>query len=169
MSTECSHTHDTASSAMTKPKSIYGFSPESLPLPRDEILHHLRGLQEGMHRERLWQQEGRSKAWTQQFNAVDLDTLPEMNLTDANYCCNRTAPFYIMRDGCIPETSGPHAQIDMVGCVLELFLITLQNYLYKKWFRPYRSDIEYGQFLGRIIVTKPAPPPTSSVPNQWSI
>ncbi|ROW02447.1 hypothetical protein VMCG_06104 [Cytospora schulzeri] len=31
----------------------------------------------------------------------------------------------------------------------------LHHYLYRKWLRPYRSEIEYGQFLARVILTKP--------------
>lgn len=144
-----------ASSIMAQPGSTWGFAAERLPLPRHEILHFLRGLQEEMHRDRLWKHETFAK-WVRssQFNPTDLETLPEMELGEANDCCNRIAPIYVLRDRFIPD--GAHIWI---GMVLELFLIRLQNYLYTRWFRPYRSDIEYGQFLARIFLPRPSPLP----------
>ncbi|RSL49574.1 hypothetical protein CEP54_012372 [Fusarium duplospermum] len=33
-----------------------------------------------------------------------------------------------------------------------LLLMVLHNYLYRKWFRPYRSDIERGQFMAKVVL-----------------
>lgn len=118
-------------------------------------MHYLRGIQEEMHRDKLWRHEAFSK-WVQssQFNPTDLDRLPEMELGYANDCCNRVAPIYVLRDRFVPDEA--RAGIEPI---LGLFLVRLQNYLYKRWFRPYRSDIEYGQFLSRIFVPRPSPLP----------
>lgn len=135
---------------------IHGIPAERIPLYRKEVLHHLRGLREAHHRDRLCETEGCAKAWmTQQFNARGLEHVPEMGVDVANEFCNRTAPFYIMRHGYVAGEN----RVGIVEAVLELFLILLQNYLYKQWFRPYQSDIEYRQFIGHIIVTKPTPLP----------
>lgn len=138
---------------MTQPKKIWGFAAERLPLPRHEILHFLRGIQEETHRDNLWRRETFSKWITSsQFDPIDLETLPEMELGYANDCCNRIAPIYVLRDCLVPD----EGRIS-IEPILSLFLIRLQNYLYTRWFRPYYSDIEYGQFLARIFVPRPIP------------
>lgn len=99
--------------------------------------------------------------WTRmyEYSTTDLDHLPVMTLHEAVECCNRVAPFYILR------SDSSHVGADM-GIWVETFLMHLHHYLYRKWFRPYRSEIEYGQFLARIIPTKPTrlPEKTCSQP-----
>ena len=57
---------------------------------------------------------------------------------------NKSVPIYLIR--------GPTLQ----GWTLYYgdLLQKLQNYLYQTLFRPYRSDIENGQFLARVVATK---------------
>ncbi|ROW01627.1 hypothetical protein VSDG_02066 [Cytospora chrysosperma] len=82
-----------------------------------------------------------------------------MSGEEANASCNRVAPFYILR------SDNNHVEADM-EIWAETFLMHLHHYLYRKWFRPYRSEIEYGQFLARLILTKPTclPEETCSQP-----
>ncbi|KAL2679334.1 hypothetical protein Neosp_010107 [[Neocosmospora] mangrovei] len=40
---------------------------------------------------------------------------------------------------------------------LGLLLMVIHNYLYRKWFRPYRSDIERGQFVAKVILATDQP------------
>ncbi|KAK3939971.1 hypothetical protein QBC46DRAFT_314568 [Diplogelasinospora grovesii] len=69
---------------------------------------------------------------------------PGCLLHEAHHYCNRTAPIYLLER--------PWEQRRRL---VELFLHVLENYLYHKWFRPYRSEIEYGQFLAAVIYPKP--------------
>lgn len=115
-----------------------------------------------MHRDKLWRREAFFK-WvgSSQFNPTNLDRLPEMELGYANDCCNRIAPIYILRDRFLPDEAWSG-----IEPILSLFLVRLQNYLYERWFRPYRSDIEYGQFLARIFVPRPTPLPNQPCSRQ---
>lgn len=132
---------------------------ERLPLPQHEIPHYLRGLQEKAYRKFIWS----SSTFFEWMRAHDrspspLGNLPAtMSLEEATDHCNRVAPFYILRDEAyVCGTDSP-------GNV-ELLIGDLQNYLFRKWFRPYRSEIKYGRFLAKIIVPLPSRLPGDTRP-----
>ncbi|KAM5374343.1 hypothetical protein ACJZ2D_006516 [Fusarium nematophilum] len=54
---------------------------------------------------------------------------------------NKTIPIYML-DSSEEATRQHHPH---------LLYITLHNYLYRRWFRPYRIDIEYGQFIAKML------------------
>lgn len=60
-----------------------------------------------------------------------------MKFAQANDCCNKSAAFYIC-DRKVSRSCG-------------LLIAALHNWLYDKWLKPYRNDIEYGQFIAKII------------------
>ncbi|KAL7923326.1 hypothetical protein ACQKWADRAFT_326196 [Trichoderma austrokoningii] len=118
-------------------KMVYEFgNVPKAPNPPHAILHYLRGCHESTHRELI---HGRSTdpRWIYQPNISDLAFLAaEMTLQEANDCCNKAAPLYIF--------SAKRT------IYLSLFVEALPNYLYHKWFVPYRSEIEYLQSLQRL-------------------
>lgn len=118
---------------------VHGVPAERLPLSRDEILHHLRGLQERRHREAISIHSGHYN-WMYWYRCslTDLDE-SEMDLKQANDCCNRAAPFYIL------QNTEKYSRV-------ESLMANLHNYLYQRWFRPYHSEIEYGQFLAKAFL-----------------
>lgn len=115
---------------------------QNAPLPRRKILQALRGHLEQFHRLTL-----RDHTFVHQFYRIRIDdphyadTLPEMNIKQANDCCNKTIPIYICND---------HRTKQFSQSPLVLGL-ALHNWLYQKWFRPYRTDIEWGQFIAKIF------------------
>lgn len=87
---------------MAAAEPVSGVSAERLPLSRHEILHYLRGEQESAHRRGIWH---RSAMYTyvswKGKSLTDPSNMREMELEEANDYCNRTAPFYILRNDLI--------------------------------------------------------------------
>ncbi|KAJ4863353.1 hypothetical protein T069G_04307 [Trichoderma breve] len=113
------------------------------PQPPHAILHYLRGSQESRHRYLI---HGRSTdpRWIYQPNISDLAYMAaEMTLQEANDCCNKAAPLYIFS---AKRTIYP-----------SLFVQVLHNYLYHKWFIPYKSEIEYLQFVTKTFLPELLP------------
>ncbi|KAG8354298.1 hypothetical protein FVEN_g7778 [Fusarium venenatum] len=65
--------------------------------------------------------------------------LPQLERYRALDFFNKTVPIYMLRGD--KKTYG----------LAWPFFITLHNYLYKMWFRPYRSEIERGQFITKVV------------------
>ncbi len=83
-----------------------GIPSEGLPLPIDELLHALRGVQESEHFNRI--QETSCSKWLLtpgNPRPIDFDNLSEMRLEDAVDAYNRTAPVYLLRDLPDPQES----------------------------------------------------------------
>ncbi|MBE3045754.1 hypothetical protein IMZ48_25050 [Candidatus Bathyarchaeota archaeon] len=110
--------------------------PERLPLQRHEILHRLRAELEGRHRELIHRYSTRYQ-FLYEPRIDQLDDLPQMGLGQADDSCNKTAPIYIYSTADLNPT--------------QLLLIALHNWLYRKWFRPYKSEIEWGQFIAKVM------------------
>jgi hypothetical protein len=102
-------------------KSVGGFPTERLPLPGYEILHHLRGSQEARHRRGLYEHSNRC-FYKHDPRIKDMEGrhMPDMTLAVADDCCNKFVPIYILR--------AP----DYTTCPVQLLLIVLHNYLYRK-------------------------------------
>ncbi len=122
------------------------------PLPRHRILHHLRLEWESHHR-RLVYKYNAVHSFLYEPDIKDLDHLAaDMTLEQADFCCNKSVALYIMT---AEKTLFPRAY---------LLLEMLHNHLYDKWFRPYRRELEYGQFLARTIVPQYPSLPTGAGP-----
>ncbi|KAM0228975.1 hypothetical protein ACHAPO_010383 [Fusarium lateritium] len=102
-----------------------------MQLEAHEILHHLRGIVEWNHRSRLY-----GPMVERPFSMTDL---PRLQRGQAIGFFNKTVPIYMLEGD-----KNKRGLTNMLS-------ITLHNYLYKKWFRPYRSDIELGQFIAKVI------------------
>ncbi|KAJ4011821.1 hypothetical protein NW752_004221 [Fusarium irregulare] len=72
--------------------------------------------------------------------------LPKLQGEHALDFFNKTVPLYIMRGD--RQKQGPWSG---------LLSAVLHNYLYMKWFRPYRTDIERRQFIAKIVNCKDEP------------
>ncbi|KAK3938871.1 hypothetical protein QBC46DRAFT_316989 [Diplogelasinospora grovesii] len=134
-------TPNSSSSAPQKRTEILGFPVpvERLPLPRHEILHYLRGRQEFEHRRKLYIQSVFRPYYGPQHFIENLGDLScEFNLEIADEFCNKVAPIYIL----------PSGYGDAAGLLL---FLRIHNYIYLRWFRPYRSEIEYRQFLAQAV------------------
>ncbi|ETR98243.1 hypothetical protein M419DRAFT_89470 [Trichoderma reesei RUT C-30] len=106
-------------------------------LPRHEILHQLRGHQEKRHRDLVCHRSVDCR-WIFQPSVSDMASLAaEMTLEDADDCCNKATGIYVHS----AKRTG----------YLCLLLQTLHNYLYGRWFRPYKSEIEYVQFIAKTL------------------
>lgn len=118
--------------------TLYARALERKPLPRYEILFVLRFLQERKHCALLGQQaiikpsERTGMTIGAHITAETVDDLYPMGIYSADDFCNKTAPFYVMSVG-------------------TMILAHIFQWLYDRWLVPWRSDIEWGQFVAKII------------------
>jgi hypothetical protein len=78
---------------------------------------------------------------------LGLEDITRMRIGEIESCCNKAAPIYIL-----PGDPGAFWE-------WQFLLVVLHNYLYRTWFRPYRSEIDWGQFLAQVIRIHPGPSP----------
>ena len=147
-----------AASKMIPPKTTTGSSAPPRSLPKHELLHRLRGIQEGHH----WQQvyfESAHAPWlcNMYHQPIDFENKTRLRIEDANGACNRTAPVFILRDEQDPLQ--PNKDLRSRLFPTEVFLSELYNYTYQRWFRPYKSEIDRNQFLTKVNLPPPAPLP----------
>ncbi|KAI1195841.1 hypothetical protein F5X97DRAFT_335041 [Nemania serpens] len=69
--------------------------------------------------------------------------LREMGLIDLRDICNKSVPIYTL-----------------AGKSHQLLNAVLHNYVYRRWFRPYRSEIEHDRFFCKFISTSGFPKET---------
>jgi len=85
----------------------------------------------------------------------DIDCLPDLTSRDLVDICNKSVPVYMRYQNGERRWS--------------LLCMVLHNYVYRRWFRPYRSDIESHRFLCKFITARHLPddglnaPPSPSV------
>ncbi|GKU09794.1 hypothetical protein FLAG1_11477 [Fusarium langsethiae] len=102
-----------------------------MQLETHQIMHHLRGQVEEQHRLELHHPLAEPQLW--------VADIPQLECGQALSFFNKTVPIYMLRGGKQKRgLSWP-------------FSIILHNYLYRKWFRPFRPDIERGQFIAKVI------------------
>ncbi|KAI0008462.1 hypothetical protein F4779DRAFT_586939 [Xylariaceae sp. FL0662B] len=124
--------------------------PPAKPLEeytKDEILWLLRTELEGDHRHKIHLGAIRLHYLP---SVRDVDHLPEMDILEFLDTCNKSVPVYILR--------GPQWR---------LFGQVLHNYIYRRWFRPYQSEIECQRFICKFIT--PCGLPDESPPSQSTI
>lgn len=117
----------------------------SKPKTREEYLLQARTVDEVAHRHLIYSRGVRLTYEPCVQHTNDLE-LPISNFYDT---CNKSVPLYI-----IDATCG------------ELLKTVLHNYIYHRWFRPYRSEIDHGRFICKFIAPRHLPnddsPPTPS-------
>lgn len=112
-------------------------------LSRQRILHVVRKYVEYEHRLEMARRSTDFR-WLYQPNVSHLDLLAaEMTHQEANDCFNKTVPIYIFSAKRSFYTS--------------LLLKLLHNFVYAKWYRPYRNEIEYRRFLAKTFLAQLLP------------
>lgn len=140
--------------------SWYRVDPNCFPLPRNEMLHIFRLNQEKGHHLRI-SQSCASQKWllnSGRHEPVDLDHTSTLDAVDASNACNRTAAVYLLRDAWDPRrrrTRLPHVSYTGVD-EMTLIAAELFQYTWRRWFRPYKSEIDRGQFLTKVNVPSAA-------------
>lgn len=146
----------------SSPINDSGVSLDQPPMPKEELLRVLRDLQEHSHFTRVMIHSATSK-WllTPEYHKPIDFSVPAasyLRLEDANDACNRTSAVYILRD--LPDPQHPERGFNEPSYFKTVLLIgQLFRYTYDRWFRPYRSEIDRGQFLTKVNV-----PPASILP-----
>jgi hypothetical protein len=87
--------------------------------------------------------------------------------------CNRTAPIFVLRNNSYPQ-DGPlrslpcfnlsldPVQVDIPSMQVRALLSHMHNYIYQRWFRPYQSEVDCGQFLTKVHLPSPLELPSST-------
>ncbi|KAJ9417975.1 hypothetical protein FOXG_17386 [Fusarium oxysporum f. sp. lycopersici 4287] len=122
------------------------------PLPRHEILSEIRGQLESYHRRDVYKPSTRTAFQPCPFapnacSELGHKRVKDISINYAEDCCNKTVPIYI-----VPGVGG-HMEL---RCALH-------NWLYNKWYQPYRNDIEYHQFIAKLFYPCRPPPDMSPV------
>ncbi|KAH8711747.1 hypothetical protein HC256_008561 [Beauveria bassiana] len=160
--TEQNQSTDTKESVenFAQARSQHCVDPGRFPLSRKEILHVLRVNQEGNHHLHI-STYCAGKKWllsSRMHQPVDLDHASTLHHEDAGNACNRTAAVYLLRDEWCPRarsTEQPQGEEETSFIAAELF-----RYTYHRWFRPYKSEVDLGQFLTKVNV----PPAATDLP-----
>ncbi|KND88580.1 hypothetical protein TOPH_06686, partial [Tolypocladium ophioglossoides CBS 100239] len=95
---------------------------DQLPLPQHEILRRLRRSEEHSHRRYIW--------WLALGPFARIERMTLDNLLD---CCNKAAPVYLLEGA---ADLGPNR-----------FPGNMFQYIYRRWFVPYKRNLEYNQYL----------------------
>lgn len=128
-------------------------------MSKDEVLHYLRGEREMEHRGHLqFSFDYCTFCWSSKTQGPCLDktarfrrarALPQYTspsyLHDLSMLSNKSVPLYVLTSSRL----GEHNSINKVQDCLRKSLCC---YLYDKWFYPYYSNIEFDQFITKIIV-----------------
>ena len=125
---------------------------ERAPLPRHEILSQIRGQLESYHRRDVYKPSTGTAFQPCPFapnarSELGHKRVKDISINHAEDCCNKTVPIYI-----VPGAGGHMA----LRCALH-------NWLYNKWYQPYRNDIEYHQFIAKLFYPCRPPPDMSPV------
>ncbi|KAK8150710.1 hypothetical protein G3M48_009600 [Beauveria asiatica] len=137
-------------------RSQHCVDPGRFPLSKNEILHVLRVNQEGNHHLHI-STYCAGKKWllsSHLHQPVDLDHTSALHDEDASNACNRTAAVYLLRDEWCPHTRS--AKLPQMEEEIALIAAELFQYTYHRWFRPYKSEIDLGQFLTKVNVPSAA-------------
>ncbi|RFU79796.1 hypothetical protein TARUN_2390 [Trichoderma arundinaceum] len=116
--------------------------PDNRPLSemtRDELLWTFRTNYEGGHRARI-RYGATMHSYQPSVRDADANRLPDVSYYNAWDYFNKSVPVYI-----VP------------GFKWLLLRVVLHNYIYRRWFRPYRSEIDYERFICGFIVPQDLP------------
>ncbi|KAK2612589.1 hypothetical protein QQS21_001360 [Conoideocrella luteorostrata] len=116
-------------------------------LTADQLLWYERTDEEGSHRHCI---HLHAVMLTYEPSMKNATNLPAMSISQFVDTCNKSIPIYI-----IPC---PKVQI---------LKIVLHNYIYRRWFRPYKSEIDCARFICKFITPQDLPKEVS--PSQSTI
>lgn len=109
------------------------------PYERHEMLHYLRGREEYEHRQHIWGDSAQNTYHCYEFLAPEPDQLHQMSISEVEDFCNKSAPVYL------------YFRRPFDPCKLSLLRTAIHNYTYRRWFRPYQSEIEFKRFLTKTV------------------
>ncbi|OTA05367.1 hypothetical protein A9Z42_0060320 [Trichoderma parareesei] len=108
-------------------------------ITREEKLWYLRTNLEADHLgDQFWM-----CAWRTYEPPID-EPLPRIPAYQFKDICNKSVPIYILRG---------HWRLAGI----------LNNYIYRRWFKPYRSEIEYGRFITKFIALRNTDTPSPAI------
>ncbi|KAF4436655.1 hypothetical protein FACUT_6250 [Fusarium acutatum] len=102
-------------------------------LQRHKILHYIRGRLEAKYIHRVW--------YTQFYGMHTIRDLENIKEHSALSFCNKTFPIFLLAD----RISSSNRTL------APLIHIAVLNYIHRLYFKPYRTDIEYDQFLAKLL------------------
>ncbi|KAL6868029.1 hypothetical protein J3F83DRAFT_738968 [Trichoderma novae-zelandiae] len=108
-------------------------------ITREEKLWYLRTLLEGDHRGHQFLMS----AWRTYEPPID-ESLPRIQSYEFKDLCNKSVPIYILQ-----------GHWWLAGILL--------NYIYRRWFKPYRSEIEYERFITKFIALRDTDAPSPAI------
>src|SRR6266699_6453579 len=114
--------------AQALPWRTEGWEP-ILPLTPQQILLDIRTELETLHRKRMLL--GTTRFLYRPILSVELP-MPPVTLFQAQDCCNKSTAVYNLRGFRFPNEH-------------------LHNFLFHSWNRPYKSNIEHGEFIAKVI------------------
>ncbi|KAL6887872.1 hypothetical protein GGI43DRAFT_417258 [Trichoderma evansii] len=98
------------------------------------FLWKIRSEREGIHRSQIYVA---AVMFTYSPSIRTIENLPRMDVDDFHDTCNKSVSLYIPR----------HRRWNLLHTVLH-------NYIYRRWFRPYQSEIEHQRFLCKFIAPR---------------
>lgn len=126
----------------TDTQGVVRGGPHNRPLTemtREELLWDFRTSEESAHRSMIWRF---SEVFYCMPSARDVKANLPLHLSVDDYyeICNKSVPVYI-------NNCSKWQQVHIV----------LHNYIYRRWFRPYRSEIDYNRFICKFIFPQELP------------
>ncbi|KAF7558220.1 hypothetical protein G7Z17_g204 [Cylindrodendrum hubeiense] len=121
-----------------------GHPPEERPstgYTREEALWRIRTDMEGVHRH-LVHLHAVTLSYIASLKAASAGQIPDMGVADVLDTCNKSVAVYVPFPLRLHCRAIHHA---------------VNNYLYRRWFRPYQSEIELGRFLCKTITPPDLP------------
>ncbi|KAM0446916.1 hypothetical protein ACHAO4_009067 [Trichoderma viride] len=104
---------------------------------KEYFLWKIRSEREGIHRSQIYVA---AVMLTYSPSILSIDNLPQMDVDDFHDSCNKSFSLYIPR---FRRWS--------------LLFTVLHNYIYRRWFQPYQSEIEHQRFLCKFIAPRDLP------------
>lgn len=119
---------------------------DQLPLPQHEILGRLRRGEELSHRRYIW--------WLALGPCARIEFHQQhMTLDNLLDCCNKAAPVYLLEGA---TDLGPTR-----------FPGNMFQYIYRRWFVPYKRNLEYNQYLVTFLRTRGVPEWVQAKPRRF--
>lgn len=128
-------------------------------MSKEEVLHHLRGEREMEHRGRIqhdfdyhafcWNSKPTQRPCTDKKACFRRARTLKNRVSyshDFFQLSNKSVPLYVLTSSRLGEHQTNLSKVHV--CLQK----SLCCYLYDKWFRPYQSDIDFNQFITKIIV-----------------
>ncbi|KAM0440471.1 hypothetical protein ACHAQK_005878 [Fusarium lateritium] len=134
--------------------------PPQAASQQEKILLEVRGIIEAQHRRDLY-----FGSVTMPFATCTMplgscgdmshNSIYKMSPFDMEDCANKTVPLYIILKDAHAETGHTFS--------FSFLTLALHNWLYHKWFRPFRSDIDNNEFVAKVFLPKHLPKTDSPV------